>query len=140
MADKWRVRGLTQLLRKAHLESDTEFHKRGVRALPQAPMKMEIEEHSGVQVTSIVSGVKGPCELFPAGGAGVCSAISIADETHATRINLTSRFQARTSLCQRRLNKPAPVPSACESMPRVGIRSGRSAPTGKSTNFRVMSA
>jgi transposase-like protein len=47
MADELRI-GLTELLRKAHIEGgDAEFLKEGVRALSQALMEMEVEEHIG---------------------------------------------------------------------------------------------
>lgn len=46
MADELRI-GLTELLRKAQIEGDAEFLKEGVRALSQALMEMEVEEHIG---------------------------------------------------------------------------------------------
>src|SRR3712207_940108 len=46
MADEMRI-GLAQLLRKAQMEHDTDFLKEGVRALSQALMEMEVEEHIG---------------------------------------------------------------------------------------------
>jgi putative transposase len=46
MADKMRI-GLAQLLRKAQMEHDADFLKEGVRALSQALMEMEVEEHIG---------------------------------------------------------------------------------------------
>jgi putative transposase len=46
MADELRI-GLAGLLRKAHIEGDAEFLKEGVRALSQALMEMEVEEHIG---------------------------------------------------------------------------------------------
>ncbi len=46
MADELRI-GLAQLLRKAQMEHDTDFLKEGVRALSQALMEMEVEEHIG---------------------------------------------------------------------------------------------
>jgi putative transposase len=46
MADEMRI-GLAQLLRKAQMEQDADFLKEGVRALSQALMEMEVEEHIG---------------------------------------------------------------------------------------------
>jgi transposase-like protein len=46
MADELRI-GLAQLLRKAQVEGDADFLKEGVRALSQAIMEMEVEEHIG---------------------------------------------------------------------------------------------
>jgi putative transposase len=46
MADGLRI-GLEQLLRKAEMEHNTDFLREGVRALSQALMEMEIEEHIG---------------------------------------------------------------------------------------------
>jgi putative transposase len=46
MADELRI-GLAQLLRKAQMEHDADFLKEGVRALSQASMEMEVEEHIG---------------------------------------------------------------------------------------------
>jgi putative transposase len=46
MADELRI-GLAQLLRKAHIEHDADFLKEGLRALSQALMEMEVEEHIG---------------------------------------------------------------------------------------------
>jgi putative transposase len=46
MADDLRI-GLTELLRKAQIDGDAEFLKEGVRALSQAIMEMEVEEHIG---------------------------------------------------------------------------------------------
>lgn len=46
MADKLRI-GLSGLLRKAQMEGDAEFLKEGVRALSEALMEMEVEEHIG---------------------------------------------------------------------------------------------
>jgi putative transposase len=46
MADEMRI-GLAQLLRKAQMEHDADFLKEGVRALSQALMEMEVEEHIG---------------------------------------------------------------------------------------------
>jgi putative transposase len=46
MADELRI-GLSGLLRKAQMEGDAEFLKEGVRALSQALMEMEVEEHLG---------------------------------------------------------------------------------------------
>ena len=46
MADESRI-GLEQLLRKAHIEHDADFLREGVRALGQALMELEVEEHVG---------------------------------------------------------------------------------------------
>jgi putative transposase len=46
MADELRI-GLEQLLRKAEMEHDSDFLREGVRALSQALMEMEVEEHVG---------------------------------------------------------------------------------------------
>jgi transposase-like protein len=46
MADELRI-GLKELLSKAHMEHDADFLKEGVRALSQALMEMEVEEHIG---------------------------------------------------------------------------------------------
>jgi putative transposase len=46
MADELRI-GLAKLLRKAQVQSDADFLKEGVRALSQALMEMEVEEHIG---------------------------------------------------------------------------------------------
>lgn len=46
MADELRI-GLKELLRKAQMEHDADFLKEGVRALSQAIMEMEVEEHLG---------------------------------------------------------------------------------------------
>jgi putative transposase len=46
MADEMRI-GLAQLLRKAQMEHDADFLKEGLRALSQALMEMEVEEHIG---------------------------------------------------------------------------------------------
>jgi putative transposase len=46
MADELRI-GLTKLLRKARMEHDADLLKEGVRALSQALMEMEVEEHVG---------------------------------------------------------------------------------------------
>jgi putative transposase len=46
MADELRI-GLAELLRKAQMELDTDFLKEGVRALSQALMEMEVEDHLG---------------------------------------------------------------------------------------------
>lgn len=46
MADELRI-GLAKLLRKAQMEHDADFLKEGVRALSQALMEMEVEEHIG---------------------------------------------------------------------------------------------
>ena len=46
MADELRI-GLTELSGKAHIEGDAEFLKEGVRALSQALMEMEVQEHVG---------------------------------------------------------------------------------------------
>jgi transposase-like protein len=46
MADEMRI-GLAQLLRKAQVQGDADFLKEGVRALSQALMEMEVEQHIG---------------------------------------------------------------------------------------------
>jgi transposase-like protein len=46
MADELRI-GLQELLRKAQVEGDASFLKEGVRALSQAIMEMEVEDHIG---------------------------------------------------------------------------------------------
>ena len=46
MADELRI-GLAQLLRKAQIKHDADFLKEGVRALSQALMEMEVEQHIG---------------------------------------------------------------------------------------------
>jgi putative transposase len=46
MADELRI-GLAELLRKARIGHDADFLKEGVRALSQAIMEMEVEEHIG---------------------------------------------------------------------------------------------
>jgi putative transposase len=46
MADELRM-GLSALLRKAQMEGDADFLKEGVRALSQAIMELEVEEHLG---------------------------------------------------------------------------------------------
>jgi putative transposase len=46
MADTLRI-GLSELLRKAQIKGDAEFLKEGVRALSQALMELEVEEHIG---------------------------------------------------------------------------------------------
>lgn len=46
MADELRI-GLKELLRKAQLEGDADFLREGVRALSEAIMEMEVEEHIG---------------------------------------------------------------------------------------------
>jgi putative transposase len=46
VTDELRI-GLSGLLRKAQLEGDADFLKEGVRALSQAIMEMEVEEHIG---------------------------------------------------------------------------------------------
>jgi putative transposase len=58
MADELRI-GLTDLLRKAHIEGDAEFLKEGVRALSQALMEMEVEEHIGAARNERTPGRKG---------------------------------------------------------------------------------
>ncbi len=58
MADELRI-GLTELLRKAHIEGDAEFLKEGVRALSQALMEMEVEEHIGAARHERTPGRKG---------------------------------------------------------------------------------
>ena len=46
MADELRI-GLAHLLRRAQIEHDADFLKEGVRALSEAIMEMEVEEHIG---------------------------------------------------------------------------------------------
>jgi transposase-like protein len=46
MTDELRI-GLSQLLRKAMIDHDTDFLKERVRVLSQALMEMEVEEHVG---------------------------------------------------------------------------------------------
>jgi putative transposase len=46
MADELRI-GLQELLRKAQIEGDAEFLKKGVRVLSQMLMEMEVEQHIG---------------------------------------------------------------------------------------------
>lgn len=46
MADGLRI-GLEQLLRKAEMEHDADFLREGVRALSQALMEIEVQEHIG---------------------------------------------------------------------------------------------
>jgi putative transposase len=46
MADELRI-GLSGLLRKAQIQGDADFLKEGVRALSQAIMEMEVEQHIG---------------------------------------------------------------------------------------------
>jgi transposase-like protein len=46
MADELRI-GLSELLRKAMIDHDTDFLKEGVRVLSQALMEMEVQEHVG---------------------------------------------------------------------------------------------
>jgi putative transposase len=46
VADELRI-GLSELLRKAMIEQDTDFLKEGVRVLSQALMELEVEEHVG---------------------------------------------------------------------------------------------
>jgi transposase-like protein len=58
MADELRIE-LTKLLRKAHIEGDAEFLKEGVRALSQALMEMEVEEHIGATRHERTPGRKG---------------------------------------------------------------------------------
>lgn len=58
MADELRI-GLTELLRKAYIEGDAEFVKEGVRALSQALMEMEVEEHIGATRHERTPGRKG---------------------------------------------------------------------------------
>ena len=58
MADELRI-GLAGLLRKAHIEGDAEFLKEGVRALSQALMEMEVEEHIGAARNERTPGRKG---------------------------------------------------------------------------------
>ena len=58
MADELRI-GLSELLRKAQMEGDAEFLKEGVRALSQALMEMEVEEHLGAARHERTPGRKG---------------------------------------------------------------------------------
>jgi hypothetical protein len=58
MADELRI-GLSGLLRKAQMEGDAEFLKEGVRALSQALMEMEVEEHIGTARHERTPGRKG---------------------------------------------------------------------------------
>ena len=58
MADELRI-GLSGLLRKAQMEGDAEFLKEGVRALSQALMEMEVEEHVGAALHERTPGRKG---------------------------------------------------------------------------------
>jgi putative transposase len=58
MADEMRI-GLAQLLRKAQMEHDADFLKEGVRALSQALMEMEVEEHIGAGRHERVEGRSG---------------------------------------------------------------------------------
>ena len=46
MADELRI-GLQRLLRKAQVEHDADFLRESVRALSQALMELEVEEHIG---------------------------------------------------------------------------------------------
>ena len=46
MADELRI-GLSELLRKAHMEGDVDFLREGVRVLAQALMEIEVEQHVG---------------------------------------------------------------------------------------------
>lgn len=58
MADELRI-GLAELLRKAQMEHDADFLKEGVRALSQAIMEMEVEEHIGAARHERTSGRSG---------------------------------------------------------------------------------
>jgi len=58
MADELRI-GLSGLLHKAQMEGDAEFLKEGVRALSQALMEMEVEEHIGAAPHERTPGRKG---------------------------------------------------------------------------------
>ena len=58
MADELRI-GLSGLLRKAQMEGEAEFLKEGVRALSQALMEMEVEEHIGAARHERTPGRKG---------------------------------------------------------------------------------
>jgi transposase-like protein len=51
MADEMRI-GLAQLLRKAQVQGDADFLKEGVRALSQALMEMEVEQHIGASLAT----------------------------------------------------------------------------------------
>lgn len=46
MADELRI-GLQRLLRKAQVEHDADFLRQSVRALSQALMELEVEQHIG---------------------------------------------------------------------------------------------
>jgi putative transposase len=58
MADQLRIE-LAQLLRKAQMEHNADFLKEGVRALSQALMEMEVEEHIGASRHERVEGRSG---------------------------------------------------------------------------------
>lgn len=58
MADDLRT-GLAELLRKAQMEHDADFLKEGVRALSQALMEMEVEEHIGAARHERIEGRSG---------------------------------------------------------------------------------
>ncbi len=58
MADELRI-GLAELLRKAQMEHDADFLKEGVRALSQALMEMEVEEHIGAARHERIEGRSG---------------------------------------------------------------------------------
>ena len=58
MADELRI-GLAELLRKAQMERDADFLKEGVRALSQALMEMEVEEHIGAARHERIEGRSG---------------------------------------------------------------------------------
>ena len=58
MTDELRI-GLAQLLRKAQMEHNADFLREGVRALSQALMEMEVEEHIGASRHERVEGRSG---------------------------------------------------------------------------------
>jgi transposase-like protein len=64
MADELRI-GLSGLLRKAQMEGDAEFLKEGVRALSQALMEMEVEEHLGAARHECSPGRTGQLKRLP---------------------------------------------------------------------------
>ena len=51
MAAELRI-GLAELLRKAQIKHDADFLKQGIRALLQAIMEMEVEQHIAPAATS----------------------------------------------------------------------------------------
>jgi transposase-like protein len=80
MADELRI-GLAELLRKARMEHDADFLKEGVRALSQAIMEMEVEEHVGAPLATSA----------PRGAAATATAIGTGPGTRGpARWNLGS--------------------------------------------------